>query len=220
MFNLIGKYNDCIVYTDNCDNSTISQIYTILNQPTAAGSSIRIMPDCHAGKARVIGTTMTIVDIVMPNLVGADIGCGMSAVKIEPKKGIHLEKLDKFITQNIPHGAAINKTAIATFDYALHHSVNEELMDRYIGSLGGGNHFIELDRDSNGDYWLVVHSGSRNLGVAVNKFCQDLAYEDLKAINNGGTLQELTKGKNKKEIAKIKAEYNRPFETPMNLRIL
>lgn len=138
MFNLIGKYNDCVVYTDECDNSTISQIMNILNQKCVKNEKIRIMPDTHAGKCAVVGTTMTITDKVIPNLVGSDIGCGVSLVKIQGK--IELEKLDKFIRQNIPHGAAIHKKAIAKFDelQEMICPINIEKAYQYIGSLGGG----------------------------------------------------------------------------------
>lgn len=229
MFSLDGKFNTCKVFTDNCDNATISQIMNILNQESSKDSVIRIMPDCHAGKGAVIGTTMTLKDKVIPYLVGSDIGCGMSILKVKGK--VELEKLDKFIHQNIPSGAKIHNRAIAKFDELkdIVCPINIDSANKYIGTLGGGNHFIELDKDSNGDVYLVVHTGSRKLGMVVCEHYQKTAYEELKAKRNGGYLKDLIKDledkeSNKKElsakISKLKVEYNRPFEVPFELAYL
>lgn len=138
MFTLNGKYNNCKVFADTVDNATISQIINVLNQESSKDSQIRIMPDCHAAKASVVGTTMTIKDKIIPNLVGADLGCGVSAVKIKGK--VEFEKLDKFIRFEIPSGGSINKHAVEKFDELknLVCPVNIEQAYLYIGSLGGG----------------------------------------------------------------------------------
>ena len=111
MIILNGKYNNCKVFTDNIDNETISQVISLLNQPMSKNETIRIMPDTHAGAGCVIGTTMTISDKIIPNLVGVDIGCGMLAVKLREKE-IDLEKLDKIIREYIPSGFDINEKEV------------------------------------------------------------------------------------------------------------
>lgn len=222
MYTIKGKYNECIVYSDTYDAAMTGQLYAVMNQESVKGSSVRIMPDCHAGKGCVIGTTMTISDKVIPNLVGADIGCGMTAVRLKLSRGVEFEKLDSFIRRNVPSGraTAAKKLRSCGFLKELICRVNVEEAERTLGSLGGGNHFIELDRDSGGDFWLIVHSGSRKLGTVVNRHYQDLAYEALKEKRAGASLKELTRGKTAKEIAAIRTEFNRPLEVPYELAFL
>ena len=193
MFELNGKYNSCKIFTDNVDNETISQLMNLLNQEFVSDSQIRIMPDTHAGAGCVIGTTMTIKDKVVPNLVGVDIGCGMLAVKLE-EKDIDLTRLDECIHQNIPSGFDIHDTAIASsnVDKVLA-PVDVDKALRSLGTLGGGNHFIEVDNDKDGNLWLVIHTGSRHLGLEVCSFYQNLAYEKLQNKASGGSLSEKTK---------------------------
>lgn len=219
MYTIKGKYNECVVYSDSYDAAMTGQLYAILNQESVRDSSICIMPDCHAGKGCVIGTTMTISDRVIPNLVGVDIGCGMTAVKIRTNRPIEFEKLDSFIRQNVPSGRSIAAKKVRSCDFLkdLRCPVNIEEAERTLGSLGGGNHFIELDKDSDGGFWLIVHSGSRKLGTVVNRHYQDLAYEGLKEKRAGASLKELIKGKTAKEIAGIKTEFNRPLDVPYEL---
>lgn len=181
MLEVKGKYNIAKIFTDVVDNETISQIITLLNQEFTQDSKIRIMPDCHAGAGCVIGTTMKIHNKVVPNLVGVDIGCGMKLVELG-KSNINFEELDCFIRNNIPSGMNVN-------DEVLDNSINlKELKcfeflknDLYLmkslGSLGGGNHFIEVDKDDEENYYLVIHSGSRNLGLQVAKYYQRKAIE-------------------------------------------
>lgn len=180
MLELTGKYNTAKVFTDNIDATTISQIINLLNQPFVADSKIRIMPDCHVGAGCVIGTTMTIQDKIVPNLVGVDIGCGMLATKLEETE-IDLKQLDETINRYVPSGFNVHDTAkfkskadkiIAPIDIAL--------AFRSLGTLGGGNHFIELDRDDAGALWLVIHTGSRHLGLEVAHHYQELGYKNLK----------------------------------------
>lgn len=181
MLYLNGKYNTAEIFTDSLDSETISQLLTLLNQEFVSGSKIRIMPDTHAGAGCVIGTTMTISDKVVPNLVGVDIGCGMFAAKLEEKE-ISFDKLDRVIRENIPSGMNIRNRAI-TKDIDIkdiNATINIDRGFRSIGTLGGGNHFIEVDIDKDGYYWLVVHTGSRHLGLEVAKFYQDLAWKKLK----------------------------------------
>ena len=183
MFTLQGKTNSCIVYTNNTDNATISQLMELLNLESVRGSNIRIMPDTHAGVGCVIGATMTISDKVIPNLVGVDIGCGMLTTKLEEKE-IDLEKLDKIIHQYIPAGFDIHERPIAHSDIdSIIAPIDVKKEQKSLGSLGGGNHFIEVDKDSNGNLYLVIHTGSRHLGISVCKYYQDLAHMKIKRDN-------------------------------------
>ena len=198
MFELFGKHNTCKVFTDNCDNETISQIIELLNQESVANSQIRIMPDTHAGKGCVIGTTMTITDKVIPNLVGVDIGCGMYAIKLEETE-IDCEKLDKVIRQYIPSGFSIHDRAITRSNIdKIIAPIDVDRAMKSLGTLGGGNHFIEVDRGNDGKLWLVIHTGSRHLGIEVCKYYQDLAYNK---IRNNGIREKIDA-----TIARLKAE--------------
>lgn len=211
MLELKGKYNSCKVFTDNIDSATISQLTNLLNQEFVSDSQVRIMSDCHSGKGCVIGTTMTITNKIVPNLVGVDIGCGMRAVKLA-NKHLDLPNLDSVIHKYVPAGFEIHEEAIATSGVAdILASVSIDKAFKSLGTLVGGNHFIEVDIDKNGDYWLVIHTGSRHLGIEVCDYYQNLAYEKLKLKQHDGkTIQELsrelvdeyTKAGRKKEISK------------------
>lgn len=181
MFELTGKYESCKVFTDNTDNETISQLMNLLNQEFIKGNKIRIMPDTHAGAGCVIGTTMTINDKIVPNLVGVDIGCGMHAVKLKESK-IDFNKLDEIIKTYVPSGFAIWEHPVSTNPELtdIYAPINIDRANKSLGTLGGGNHFIEIDRDSDNNLWLVVHTGSRHLGIEICSHYQNLAYESLK----------------------------------------
>jgi len=191
-----GQFNTAKVFTDVVDDGAVEQIKKLCDQEYTAGSVIRIMPDAHSGAGCTIGTTMTIADKVVPNLVGVDIGCGMETISI---KNSHLElsRLDKLIYEKIPSGYNIRKTA---------HRYNDEIdllklrckdegkinisrASHSLGTLGGGNHFIEAARDESGSIYIVVHSGSRHLGIEVANFYQDQAYKSL----NGNTSEDVRK---------------------------
>jgi tRNA-splicing ligase RtcB len=181
MIELQGKYNTAKVFTDNVDEKAIGQIIEMLNEEFTAGSTIRIMPDTHAGAGCVIGTTMTIKDKVVPNLVGVDIGCGMFTTVLGDID-IDFKELDIFIRNNIPHGFNVHNEEkkfplLDELKCKSHIDMNRAL--RSIGTLGGGNHFIEVNIDSKGNKYLVIHSGSRYLGLQVAKYYQDLAYNKL-----------------------------------------
>lgn len=180
MIELQGKYNKCKVFTNNIDNETISQLINLLNQKFVKDNQIRIMPDTHAGKGCVIGTTITITDKVVPNLVGVDIGCGMLAIKLKDKN-IDLPNLDSVIRKYVTSGFNIHDLAIADSHAAdIIAPVDVDKAYKFLGTLGGGNHFIEVDMDKDGNYWLVIHTGSRHLGIEVCDYYQNLAYENLK----------------------------------------
>ena len=180
MIELKAKFNNAKVFTNNIDAETISQIMLLLNQEFVKDNKIRIMPDTHAGSGCVIGTTMTIKDKIVPNLVGVDIGCGMHAVKLKEKE-IDLSALDEVIEKYIPSGTNIHELMVSPYDLDdIIAPIDKERARRSIGTLGGGNHFIEVNRDSEGYLWLVIHTGSRHLGIEICKYYQDLAYKTLK----------------------------------------
>ena len=205
MFELIGKYNSCKVFADITDDETISQLTTLLNQQCVEGSQIRIMPDTHAGKGSVIGTTMTLKDKVIPNLVGVDIGCGMTSVMLKETR-LDLPKLDSVIRKYVPSGFDIHESPISDEspigDLRCSKYVNIDRAMRSLGTLGGGNHFIEIDKDCNGNLWLVVHTGSRHLGIEVCTYYQDLGFRRLQERQQGGSYSDLSK----ELIKKLQAE--------------
>lgn len=208
MIELQGKYAGAKVFTDVVDNESVSQVINLLNQPYVEGAKVRMMPDIHAGAGCTIGTTMTIQDKICPNLVGVDIGCGMEVVKLK-EEHIELQKLDKVIRAEIPAGFAIrNRVHRFAKDIEL-----EELccakhvgLDRAynsIGTLGGGNHFIEANKDDDGNIYVVVHSGSRHLGLEIAKFYQEAAYKALTSYDPAeiqAKIEELKAAGRHKEI--------------------
>ena len=181
---LVGKYNTAKVFTHNVDSETQSQIIQMLNQPFTADSQVRIMPDCHAGKGCVVGTTMTLADKVVPNLVGVDISCGMYALKLE-ETDIDLKLLDEVINNYVPSGFSIHERAVIKFDKLkdIYCDINIDNANRSIGSLGGGNHFIEIDKDKDGALWLVIHCGSRHLGIEVCNYYQKAGIRHMREVS-------------------------------------
>lgn len=184
MIILNGKYNYAKVFTEIIDEGAIAQIIELCNQPISENSSIRIMPDVHAGAGCTIGTTMTVSDKIIPNLVGVDIGCGMETIRLK-EKHIEVQKLDKLIYEKIPSGFEIRRKAhryIEKIDltklYCYKH-IDPLRAEMSIGTLGGGNHFIEADKSSDGSIYIVIHSGSRHLGVETAKYYQNEAYRRL-----------------------------------------
>lgn len=182
-----GKYNSAKVFTDSVDEKSLQQIQTLCNQEFTSGTKIRLMPDVHAGAGCTIGTTMTIKDKIVPNLVGVDIGCGMETLCIkadsEVSKNFNGAELDKIIRKNIPSGFNIRK-----FPHGFVEQVDwDKIKGHYnkkrawlsLGTLGGGNHFIEADRDDEGNLYIVVHSGSRHAGLEIANYYQELAWRQL-----------------------------------------
>lgn len=202
MLELQGKYNTAKVFTDNIDNETISQIITLLNQNFISSSQIRIMPDCHAGVGCVIGTTMTLQDKVVPNLVGVDIGCQVSAIHLE-ETDVDLVKLDKIINDQVPAGFNIHSEAKAFSNIQnIIAPIDIELAYKSLGTLGGGNHFIELNKAEDGSLWLVVHTGSRHLGLEIAKYYQELAYKNLNKTDIKPIIEQLKAEGRQKDIEK------------------
>ena len=185
MLEIRGKYNTAKVFTNVIEQGAISQIIGICNMEIFKDSRIRIMPDVHIGNNCTIGTTMTIKDKVIPNLVGVDIGCGME-VTLLGNGSIDYTKLDRVIKVNIPSGFSVRSKAhpfMKKFDLSelyCYKSIKTDIVPRTLGTLGGGNHFIEIDQSNTGENYLLIHSGSRNLGVLVAKFYQREAFNRLK----------------------------------------
>lgn len=218
-----GKYNTANVYANEIEDMAAEQIRSLCDQEFAGGAKIRIMPDVHAGAGCTIGTTMTIQDKVVPNLVGVDIGCGMETIKLK-NTHIELQKLDKLIYERIPSGYNIREKA---------HKYNDEIdleqlrcrkeakpnLSRAacsLGTLGGGNHFIEVNRDESGALYIVVHSGSRHLGLEVANFYQEQAYKSLNG-NTGADIQKMIEeyksGGREKELQEAIEELKKQVKT-------
>lgn len=211
MIELQGKFATAKVFTDVVDNESISQVINLLNQPYVEGSRVRMMPDIHAGAGCTIGTTMTITDKICPNLVGVDIGCGMETIRIR-EKHIEPQKLDKVIRTGIPSGFEIRKEPhryakdIDLAELCCAKKVNIERAYNSIGTLGGGNHFIEANRDDDGNIYIVVHSGSRHLGLEIANFYQEAAYKSLTSYSKEeieAKVAELKAAGRQKEIQSV-----------------
>ena len=184
MIKITGTKTEAIIYTDVVDEGAINQIKAMTNNVVYEGQKIRVMPDVHAGNAATVGTTVTINGMAIPNAVGVDIGCGMETVKLLEKE-IDFAKLDKLIYEKIPSGRNFRATPhklageIDLSRLKCYREIKSEQAYKSIGTLGGGNHFIEVDKDDEGSLYLVVHSGSRHLGVEVASYYQAEAYRYL-----------------------------------------
>lgn len=179
MFEIVGKVNTALCYAKVVEEEAIEQIRRMCDYELTAGSRVRIMPDVHAGKGCTIGTTMTIIDKAVPNIVGVDIGCGMYTVCLG-KINVDFEKVDE-AAHYIPSGMHVWEGRQERFDLTqlrCYRSLKDtKRLERSLGTLGGGNHFIEIDTASDGTKYLVIHSGSRNLGKQVAEIYQQLAVD-------------------------------------------
>lgn len=207
MLKIKGQYNTATVYTDILTDSTVGQIMTLCNQKFAQDAKIRIMPDTHSGSSSVIGTTMTIKDQVVPNLVGVDIGCGLNVTKFRKGVKLNFDKLDRIIRNRIPSGHHSHSKPLYSFPLEnIQAPIHRGWALQSLGTLGGGNHFIEFNEGSDG-FYLVIHSGSRVLGKEIAEYHQEIAYQKLTKMR-----QEL------KQQAKVandpdeKADLNRQWE--------
>lgn len=200
-----GKHNTAKVFTDVVDEKSLQQIKTLCDQEFTSGAKIRLMPDVHAGAGCTIGTTMTIKDKIVPNLVGVDIGCGMETLMIhkDSEAAINFDpaKLDVIIRKNIPCGFNIRKFShqyVAEVELDnIKGTYNKHRAQLSLGTLGGGNHFIEADKDEEGNLYIVVHSGSRHAGLEIAEYYQEMAWRQL----NGKTKADLDA-----MISQLKAE--------------
>ncbi len=215
MIEINGRYNSAKVYTDIIDEGAVGQITELCCQEFTEGSRIRIMPDVHAGAGCVIGTTMTITDKIVPNLVGVDIGCGMETLILRDRH-IEPEQLDTLIRERIPSGIGIRSKPhrfmerIDLSKLRCAERIDLRRAELSLGTLGGGNHFIEADKGESGMY-IVIHSGSRHLGVEVAKYYQQAAYEQLNRSDDAAAralIDELkAQGRQteiRRELAKLK----------------
>jgi len=193
MIHINGKYTDANIYTDNIESEALSQVYEIISHPTFKDESVKIMPDVHAGKGCVIGFTATNKSCtIIPNLIGVDIGCGMKTVNLG-NIDLDLVELDRFIRHKIPHGCSVNSKISKLVDNEMTSDIKKvcdmigddwEKFDyhlRSIGSLGGGNHFIEISVDKDNNKYLIIHSGSRNFGHRIATYFQKLAIQSCKS---------------------------------------
>ena len=194
---------DLKIFTENIEPEALNQIYTLINQPAFSNCKIRIMPDVHAGAGCVIGFTADLGDKVIPNIVGVDIGCGMLTTNLG-NIDIDFGKLDDVIRRYIPSGKNVHEAENPIVNdiidklYCKNELKNKEWLKKSCGTLGGGNHFIEVDTDSNGNKYLVIHSGSRNIGKQVAEIYQQMAIDDISGKSNF-----------KEESEKLIAEYKK-----------
>lgn len=212
--------SDLKIFTENIEPEALNQIYTLVKQPAFADCKVRIMPDVHAGAGCVIGFTADLGDKVIPNIVGVDIGCGMLTVELGNIE-IDLAQIDTIIRKYVPSGRNVHEGRNVRFEELQQLRCFRELKDtkrleRSIGTLGGGNHFIEIDTDSEGVKYLIIHSGSRNLGKQVAEYYQKLAVEIMSGKDELYAMQEKLiaeyKAQGRKaEIQKAIAELHRKF---------
>ena len=184
MKEIAGVCNTAKVYTEIIEENAAVQIKTLCDQEFVTGCRIRIMPDVHAGAGCVIGFTADLGEMVIPNIVGVDIGCGMLTVELG-KSETDFEKLDTIIREFVPSGKSVHEGRIVRFPELQKLNCCRALKDtkrieRSIGTLGGGNHFIEIDIDDEGNKYLIIHTGSRNLGKQVAEHYQEMAYDILR----------------------------------------
>ena len=181
MITITNQYNTAVVYAACLDPGAEGFLRALCGSPLSQGSRIRIMPDVHPGKGCAVGTTMTLTDKAAPGLVGADIGCGMEVFRVSDKR-LELQKLDKLVREKIPSGRKVRNVPhrftermdLDALRCARHIQKEKALCS--LGTLGGGNHFIEVDRGGDGAHWLIVHSGSRRLGLEVASWYQNEAF--------------------------------------------
>ena len=223
-----GKFNEAYIFTDVVDENAQAQIKAMCDFEPFACSRIRIMPDVHAGAGCTIGTTMTICDVVVPDMVGVDIGCGMLTIELKERQ-IDFAALDEFIRANIPSGMAARKTphtmaqSTRIDELICRDFADLELARRSVGTLGGGNHFIEVDRDEEGALYLVIHSGSRHIGLQVAEFYQNLAFRGMCAKREERVAETIERLKAEGRVTEIASEAGRvraSFDVPREMSYL
>jgi RNA-splicing ligase RtcB len=208
MIEIHGSSSEALVFTDVVEEEALNQIRELCDQPFTEGAKIRIMPDVHAGAGCTIGTTMTIRDKIVPNLVGVDIGCGMLTVCLG-RRDLSFEQLDELIYKRIPSGFSVRPAPhpvnrmIDLTELRCFRQIKHEYAQLSLGTLGGGNHFIEVDVDDIGQKYLVVHTGSRHLGVEVASYYQKAGYAALTEdrVDLQAMIDELKRTGRKSEIA-------------------
>lgn len=229
MITIKGAHNTAIVFTTDLEPQAEAQIQAVCDQEAFSQSKIRIMPDVHAGMGCTIGTTMTITDKIVPGMVGVDIGCGIETVEIVPHD-IDFNRLDQIIRRRIPSGREVRRTPHPLHEQAdlgslrCRNNVNLNRARHSIGTLGGGNHFIEVAEDGEGGLYAVVHSGSRHIGHEVATYYQREAVKQLSGTSQAQIdriIEDLKAKGRKKEIARtlrrLKREAGRKLPVPQDL---
>ena len=215
---------DLKIFTENIEHEALNQIYTLVKQPAFSDCKIRIMPDVHAGAGCVIGFTADLGEKVIPNIVGVDIGCGMLTTNLG-NIDIDFEKLDNIIREYVPSGRKVHEeenSSVAS-DIIEKLDCKEQLknidwLKRSCGTLGGGNHFIEVDKDSKNNKYLIIHSGSRNIGKQVAEIYQQMAIDDISGKSNfkqdsEKLIAEYKKCKREREISNAIKELKQSYKT-------
>lgn len=214
--------SDLKIFTENIEPEALNQIYTLIKQPAFSDCKVRIMPDVHKGEGCVIGFTADLGDKVIPNIVGVDIGCGMETVELG-NIPIDLMKLDEVIRKYVPSGRNVHEEESGVAEdiinqlYCKDELRNVSWLKRSIGSLGGGNHFIEIDIDDEGNKYLVIHSGSRNVGKQVAENYQQMAVNDMQGGEKldaecKALIEDYKRTGRQKDIQRGLAELNRKFK--------
>ncbi|MGE8203963.1 RtcB family protein [Heyndrickxia sp. NPDC080065] len=209
MKSINGKFTDAKIFTDVVDETAIQQIQELCDQEFLKDTTIRVMPDVHAGKGCTIGTTIKIKDKVVPNLVGVDVGCGVLTIQLE-EKDIDFSKLDKVIREHVPSGQNIheelrNIDADYLDEFKTRSILSEAKFNKSLGTLGGGNHYIEISRDEDGYLYLSIHTGSRYIGSTIANHYQKVAYRELRKIDVTQIIEQLkSEGKHKEIESSIK----------------
>lgn len=215
---------DLKIFTENIEPEALNQIYTLAKQPAFSDCKIRIMPDVHAGAGCVIGFTADLGEKVIPNIVGVDIGCGMLTTNLG-NIDIDFERLDNIIREYVPSGRKVheeeNSSVASDIIEKLHckeQLKNIDWLKRSCGTLGGGNHFIEVDNDSKNNKYLIIHSGSRNIGKQVAEIYQQMAIDDISGKSNfkqdsEKLIAEYKKCKREREISKAIKELKQSYKT-------
>lgn len=183
MINIKGKFSEAVIYAQTVEQSAVEQIELLCSQEFTKGAKIRIMPDVHSGAGCVIGFTANLGDMVIPNIVGVDIGCGMLCVKLG-NADIDFKMFDDTVRKYVPSGKNVQDGRLMKYPvlqtmHCYRSLKDSKRIERSIGTLGGGNHFIEIDIDSEGCKYLIIHTGSRNLGKQVAEHYQNMAYDIL-----------------------------------------
>lgn len=188
MFDIVGKYNSATVYAKSVDNESYAQVLAMCNIEELKDSKIKMMPDMHAAEGCTIGTSITVTDKINPSYVGSDIGCGMQVYRLGDNE-IDFPLFDRCVRACIPSGAAIHEKSTAGIkqiplnELYCYDALQHDIIARSFGTLGGGNHFIEIDKSINGYYYLIIHSGSRRLGKDVALYYQKAAFFAMNGIS-------------------------------------
>lgn len=213
MIDIKGQHTDAIIYTNKPQDAAIAQIEELVNQSFMAGTKVRIMPDYHAGKGCVIGTTIALNGRVVPNLVGVDVGCGVLVAQIGTE-AIDFDALDQTIRRFVPSGNDIhdepsNSRMTEQFANDLFHTtgLHNDYTNRSLGTLGGGNHFIEVAKDDDGMHYLLIHTGSRYVGAKVANWHQNRAFESLRRMDLTEKIEALKADGRHQEIQGMITDY-------------